>query len=108
MRCSKSAIAWVALLFLCIHIADSDQTVSQDGYANSTPTIVYPAAGVSLSNVNIHVLVVGHSSWHGKPLLVVLDHGVQGLVVPESGQVDLGIVAAGRQVKHFAFLFFVE
>jgi hypothetical protein len=73
--------------------------------ASSIPRISYPSSGASLNNVNVQVLVVGHDSWQGAPLLVVLDHGVQGLAVPVSGQVNLGIVAAGRSVAFFIPLF---
>lgn len=60
------------------------------------PRILYPSSESFLNNVKVQVSVTGHDFWQGGQLLVVLDHGVQGLVVPASGVVDLGIVAAGR------------
>ena len=62
------------------------------------PRILYPSSESFLNNVKVQVSVTGHDFWQGGQLLLVLDHGVQGLVVPASGVVDLGIVAAGRLV----------
>ena len=105
MRCLISSVTSVALLIFCFECAYSDEPFMQDANAksirvnaSSIPRIAYPSSGASLNNVNVQVLVEGHDSWQGGPLLVVLDHGVQGLPVPVSGQVNLGIVAAGRSV----------
>jgi hypothetical protein len=68
----------------------------QDAQASSIPRISFPSEDASLKNINIQVSVTGHHSWEGSALMLVLDHGVQGLAVPVSGLVDLGIVAAGR------------
>ena len=78
---------------LCTHSPDAG---TQHSEASSIPRITFPSPDASLNNIDIQVSVTGHHSWEGSALMLVLDHGVQGLAVPFSGLLHLGIVAAGR------------
>jgi hypothetical protein len=101
MHSQLSAVASAVLLLLSFDLCISSHSVengTKDTNARSLPLILQPSSGASLNNVNIQVSVTGHDSWQGGDLLLVLDHGVQGLPVPASGHVDLGIVASGRFV----------
>ncbi len=102
MRFPMSYLACAVLLFLSfdcsLSSANNAESGVQDPNASRIPHIVYPSSEASLNNVKIQVSVTGLDLWRGGALLLVLDHGVQGLDVPDSGLVDLGIVAAGRSV----------
>jgi hypothetical protein len=78
---------------LCAHSPDAG---THHSGASGIPRIAFPSPDASLNNIDIQVSVTGHHSWEGSALMLVLDHGVQGVVVPLSGLVHLGIVAAGR------------
>jgi len=96
---SQLSVASLVLLFISFDLCISTHTVEADiNHANASdlPRILYPSSGAILNNIKILVSVTGHDSWHEGSLLLVLDHGVQGLPVPISGNVDLGIVASGR------------
>ena len=102
MRSPTSSIAPAVLLFLSINLclgrANTAPSGSHHVNASIVPRILHPSSESVLNNVKVQVSVTGHDFWQGGQLLLVLDHGVQGLVVPASGVVDLGIVAAGRLV----------
>ena len=96
---SQLSVASLVLLFISFDLCISTHTVKADiNHANASdhPRILHPSSGAILNNIKILVSVTGHDSWHEGSLLLVLDHGVQGLPVPISGNVDLGIVASGR------------
>ncbi len=109
MRFPISYLACAVFLFLgfdcCLGSANTAESRIHDLNASNIPQIVYPSSEASLNNVKIQVSVAGLDLWRGGALLLVLDHGVQGLHVPDSGMVDLGIVAAGRSVYTYFSIF---